>query len=133
METTPRKSIHPLMATAAIAVIVFSAVGIGAITGVIPTSKSNSEHVTDSVAQPPVSQPAAPVVQQPQKAPRVAEPAPKAHPPAQAPARPVAQRPAAQQPAPVQERTPEPVVVREPPRVAAAERSAPQPQPVCYD
>ena len=35
--------INPLMATAAIAVIIFSAVGVGVMTGVIPSSKSSSD------------------------------------------------------------------------------------------
>ena len=137
MDANPRKSIHPLVATAAVAVIIFSAVGIGAITGVIPTSRSNSERTAEPAVQPPVSQ-AAPAAQQPlPNVPRPAaapEPAPRtqASAPVHAPARPAAQRPAAQ-PAPVQERAPEPVVVNEPPRVAAAERSAPQPRAVCYD
>ena len=138
MDASPRKSIHPLVATAAVAVIIFSAVGIGAITGVIPTSKSNTERMSQPIDQPAMS-PVAPAAQQPlPNAPRSAaapEPAPRTQAPApvQAPPKPVAQRPVAQQPAPVQERAPEPAVVREPPRVAAAERSTPQPRAMCYD
>ena len=137
MDASPRKSIHPLVATAAIAVIIFSAVGIGAITGVIPTSKSNQQPVS-TVTEQPVTPPA-PAIQtpQPNMHPSVTAPAPKAQTPA--PARPVAQRPAAQ-PAPVEERAPaherapEAPVAREPaPRVAAAERTAPAPRPICYD
>jgi len=38
MQETNTKRIHPLLATAAVAVIVFSGVGIAAITGVLPHS-----------------------------------------------------------------------------------------------
>jgi outer membrane lipoprotein SlyB len=136
MDATSRK-IHPLVATAAVAVIIFSAVGIGAITGVSPTSKSNSERVDQRHEQPPMSQ-APPAVQQPlPNPPRTAaapEPAPRTQAPApvQAPPKPVAQRPVAQ-PKPVHEPAPEPVVIQDQPRVAAAERSAPQPRAICYD
>ena len=136
MESTPSKSIHPLLATAAVAVTVFSVIGIGAITGFIPTSKSSPEQIAAPSAQSPVAHPA-PVAQQPlpsaPKSAAVQQPAAKVQPPAptQAPARPVAQRPVAQ-PVPVQEparvETP---VWREPVRVAAAERSAPR--PICLD
>src|SRR5262245_25489321 len=103
MDASPRKSIHPLVAIAAIAVIIFSAVGIGAITGVIPTSKSNQQSVS-SITEQPVTPPA-PAVQTPQPNTHqpVAAPAPKAQTSAPAPSRPVVQRPAAQ-PAPVEER-----------------------------
>ena len=131
MDASPRRSIHPLMAIAAIAVIIFSVVGIGAITGVIPTSKSNADRVATTSEQPPAPQ-SAPVMQQaPAQAPKPAA-APAPAPRAQASARPAPQRPAAQ-PAPVEERAPEMPAMREPPRVAAAEPTAPAPRPICYD
>jgi len=40
MDTTTKKSMHPLVATAAVSVTLFSLVGIAAITGLIPTSHS---------------------------------------------------------------------------------------------
>lgn len=133
MDASPRKSIHPLMATAAVAVILFSVVGIGAITGVIPISKSNSERVAAPAEQPSATQSAPATAQplpQPPRSAAVPEPAPRPQP--QATPKPAPQRPVAQ-PAPVEERYPEPQAVREPPRVAAAERSAPAPRAICYD
>jgi len=55
METAVRKSIHPLIATAAISVTVFSAVGIAAISGLMPLSRGTQE-----VAAPMVAAKAAP-------------------------------------------------------------------------
>ena len=49
METTVRKSMHPLIAIAAIAVTLFSLVGIAAITGLIPTSHSQTEQMQPAV------------------------------------------------------------------------------------
>ena len=51
MESTTRKSLHPLIAIAAVAVIVLSAVGIGAITGFIPTSRSDAVPGTEPLAE----------------------------------------------------------------------------------
>ena len=42
METSTTKRMHPLTAIAAVSVTLFSLVGIGAITGLIPTSHSQS-------------------------------------------------------------------------------------------
>ena len=42
MEVTPKKSIHPLIAVAAVSVTLFSLAGIAAVTGLIPTSHSQS-------------------------------------------------------------------------------------------
>jgi outer membrane lipoprotein SlyB len=69
METT-RTSANPLYAIAAIAVILFSGVGVAAMLGWIPTSQSK-------LAEPAVSVPAAPplaVVAAPETAPRAPEP-----------------------------------------------------------
>lgn len=128
MESASRKSMHPLIATAAIAVIVFSAVGVAAIMGLIPTSKSKPEQVVTREVQPPVAAAPAPAVQKP--SPPVARSAAPATP---APTRPAAQRAAA----PIEPvRTPEPMAYpsqRDPARVAAAERPAPIPRPICVD
>lgn len=53
-ETTSK--MHPLMAGAAVAVILFSAVGVGVMTGVIPSSKSSTE--TPVAPEPAVKAPA---------------------------------------------------------------------------
>ena len=48
METITNKSMHPLTAIAAVSVTLFSLVGIAAITGLIPTSHSQTEQVQAS-------------------------------------------------------------------------------------
>jgi outer membrane lipoprotein SlyB len=68
------KKLHPLLMAAAVSVIVFSGVGIAAITGLIPHSQGQVKEQTP-VAQ--VEQPAAPVQAAPAP---VAEPAPAAMP-----------------------------------------------------
>jgi outer membrane lipoprotein SlyB len=138
MENVPRKSLHPLIAAAAVAVIVLSAVGISAITGLIPTSKSTQEQPSAPLAQPGTPNAAlqptpAPAEAYPQAAhPAKEQPRPRAAAPA--PAKPAAvHRPA---PAVIAEPQPAPVQTapREPVQVAAAERSAPPPPaPVCFD
>ena len=50
METTTSKSMHPLTAIAAVSVTLFSLVGIGAITGLIPTSHSQSVQLQQTKA-----------------------------------------------------------------------------------
>lgn len=52
MEASTRKSIHPLTAIAAVSVILFSVVGIAAITGLIPTSRSQAAQVQAMVETP---------------------------------------------------------------------------------
>ena len=97
--------INPLVATAAIAVIIFSAVGVGVMTGVIPSSKSSGDvpAQTESKAAP---------------APKVAAaPAPAHKQPA----------PVAQKRAPAPETRPQQVAVNE--RTAAAPVAAPVPRP----
>jgi outer membrane lipoprotein SlyB len=39
----PKRTLHPLLAAAAVSVIVFSAVGVAAVTGLIPTSKGSAK------------------------------------------------------------------------------------------
>jgi outer membrane lipoprotein SlyB len=67
-----KSKINPLIATAAVAVIIFSAVGVGVMTGVIPSSKSSNEILIPAetktapapeikAAPAPVHKPAAPV------------------------------------------------------------------------
>lgn len=59
MESSTRRSIHPLTAIAAVSVTLFSLVGIGAITGLIPTSRSQNTEVQQALA---TAQPAPPAV-----------------------------------------------------------------------
>ena len=87
MQTTPvqKASLHPALWIAAIAVTLFSLVGIGAMTGLLPFGKSTPEPEPPAIAEP--APPPAPLVQTPApEAPVTAsKPAPK----------PVAQKPAA--------------------------------------
>ena len=52
MEVTTKKSMHPLIAIAAVSVTLFSLVGIGAITGLIPTSHSQTAPAAAPVQEP---------------------------------------------------------------------------------
>lgn len=143
METTPRRSLHPLVAAAAVAVIIFSAVGVGAITGIIPTSRGNTEPNASPIEQSPAGSPA-----QQSRTPRtVVEPS--TTPVAPAPARQAAplsvSRPAPTQvavaeparppvaAAPVKEAAPE--TPPAPVEVTAAEPATtqPVPKPICFD
>lgn len=128
METTSRKSLHPLVATAAIAIIILSVVGIGAITGFIPTSKSTPDPNAAPIAQPEVASPPAGAPAAQQQTAKAVAPAPvqQTAPHPAAPASPPA--PAAAQP-------PAPVAAAQPPAppVAAAEPPAAQPKPICVD
>jgi outer membrane lipoprotein SlyB len=52
---TPKRTLHPLLQAAAVSLIVFSAVGVAAITGLIPTSKGSAKDETPvAAAQAPV-------------------------------------------------------------------------------
>jgi outer membrane lipoprotein SlyB len=93
---TQKRTLHPLLTAAAASVIVFSAVGVAAVTGLLPTSKGSVKEVTpvaaaEAPAAPPASAaesaPTPPaVVHKPVKK-RVVHTAPKALPaPAAAPA-----------------------------------------------
>lgn len=54
MDANSKKNMHPLVAVAAVSVILFSLVGMGAITGLIPTSHSQSAATSPvSAAEPP--------------------------------------------------------------------------------
>ena len=52
METTPTKSMHPLIAIAAVSLTLFSLAGIGAITGLIPMSHSQNSPIQAQAAKP---------------------------------------------------------------------------------
>ena len=54
METNTKK-LHPLAAAAAVSLIVFSALGVAAITGLIPTSKGSIKEETPIVSAPQVA------------------------------------------------------------------------------
>ena len=55
MEATNKPRLHPLMTAAAISVTVFSAVGVGAITGLLPTSHSTTKEAAPLVQESPVA------------------------------------------------------------------------------
>ncbi|HYU70692.1 MAG TPA: glycine zipper 2TM domain-containing protein [Burkholderiales bacterium] len=97
METQAVRQTHPLLIVAAIAITLFSLVGIGAVLGWIPTSVGNPGAASTPLAQAP-EQPAA----QPEEA-KPAEPKPAAKP------------------------KPRPVVRSEPPHVAARAAVPPPP------
>uniref|UniRef100_E1TK47 17 kDa surface antigen n=1 Tax=Burkholderia sp. (strain CCGE1003) TaxID=640512 RepID=E1TK47_BURSG len=71
--TSPRSRIHPLIAGAAVAVILASATGIAAMTGLLPTSHALTEPASSPVAlaaqQPSAQQAAQPAAQQPAQQP----------------------------------------------------------------
>jgi outer membrane lipoprotein SlyB len=120
MEATLKPRLHPLLTAAAISVTVFSAVGVGALTGVLPTSRGSVQEqspapVSVQAAQAPV-QAAAPEVAPAMPAARASSPTPK-------PVKKVAARP----------HTPAPVAYNEygqEPRVAQAPATTPPPPPV---
>ncbi len=64
-ETANTKRLHPLLAAAAVAVIVFSGVGIAAITGVLPHSIGSSKESTAPAPAAAPSQAPAPVAAEP--------------------------------------------------------------------
>jgi outer membrane lipoprotein SlyB len=49
--SAPNTKMNPLMATAAVAIIIFSAVGVGVMTGIIPSSKSANDSLTPAEAR----------------------------------------------------------------------------------
>ena len=64
-ETPSSKRLHPLLATAAVAVIVFSGVGVAAITGVLPHSIGSSKESTAPAEAAAPSQAPTPVAAEP--------------------------------------------------------------------
>lgn len=137
METTSKTSMHPLTAIAAVSVTLFSLAGIGAITGLIPTSHSQIVQAQQTrTAEAPVKVAA---VLTPTET-TAAAPAPSAPKPAvrkvaAARPRPV-EHAAPPAPEPVREvRTGAPVIVAQntlPPMNAPAPIIAPA-KPLCYD
>jgi len=107
MEATAKPRLHPLLTAAAISVTVFSAVGVGVLTGFLPTSRSTTQEIAPLTAAAPaarpVSQAALPESALPMPAAPAATPAPKpakkhvARAPAPKPAEPVALAPEAPQ------------------------------------
>ncbi|HXZ93775.1 MAG TPA: glycine zipper 2TM domain-containing protein [Burkholderiales bacterium] len=87
MDTPSGRKLHPLIATAAVAMIVLSAAGVAAITGLLPGTHGapNPDEATAASAPP---QPEAPQAQEPPPAPRpapkrIAKAAPRVEAPAQ--------------------------------------------------
>lgn len=81
-----KRTLHPLLMAAAVSVIVFSGVGVAAITGLIPTSKGSVKEETPVAAAPaaaPAPEPA--IASEPAPAPKLAKKhvVAKAHKPAQ--------------------------------------------------
>jgi len=150
----PRK-LHPIMWAAAISVIVLSIVGVGAITGLIPTS--NGQSASEKAIAPlaglqPGGQPAAPAgnahgmpgdekviveYEQPAAKPEVAQTAKPV--PAKPAARPAPHRESSAKPKPVATHAAKPAPVRadqvpnEPVQVAAVEQPPAAPPAVCHE
>src|SRR6185503_2174282 len=116
METTNRR-LHPLLTAAAISLIVFSAVGIAALTGALPNSRGSSGPVIAPEAQQPIEHTTT------MPAPVASTAAPSAKPKARPVARAVAPRPPA--PAPIAKAEPLPPVAQAP--VAEPVKPAPLP------
>jgi outer membrane lipoprotein SlyB len=112
---TPKRTLHPLLTAAAVSVIVFSGVGVAAITGLLPTSKGSVKEETPvAAAEAPAPAPAP--AAEPQSAPEphiAATPRPvkkhvaKAKKPAQVA---YAESPATTPPPPPMAQAPQPVV-----------------------
>src|SRR6185503_312730 len=60
MEAVVKKTLHPLLAVAAISVTVFSAVGVAALTGVLPHSVGSNQEAAPAVVAAPAPLVAAP-------------------------------------------------------------------------
>jgi len=123
--TTPTRRLHPLVAAAAVSVMVFSAVGVAAITGLIPHSKGSvSEQAPVAAAETP----AAPPQSMPAPTPEPVAPAP-VHPVkkhvAKAPKAPVAPAPVAYNDVPAY--APPPPPVAQAPQVYEAPKPAVKP------
>src|SRR3989442_1000147 len=77
METQAARQTHPLMIIAAIAITLFSLVGIGAVLGWIPTSVGTPGAASPPVAQAPEQVAAQPEVAKPAERKPAAKPKPK--------------------------------------------------------
>ena len=132
MENTTTRSMHPLTAIAAISVTLFSLAGIGAITGLIPTSHSQSTpaQATVPAAEPVKAAAATPPVK------TVATPAPASVKPA--PHKPAAKSvkaavPAVKYEAPVQVAQNVPPPGDGPPPDSQAPARIEAPNPICHE
>lgn len=139
IQNQPPRKLHPVMWVAAVSVIVFSLVGIGAVTGLIPTS--NSQPAADKQATPLVppqlaTMPRAPAEQPAAAAPAVIEEydqlspaaAPKPAPLSQ-PITPPATRSAESTPVPRKAAKPEPMrAAQAPSRIARQQCRLPSPR-----
>lgn len=146
VQNQPARKLHPVLWAAAISVIVFSLVGIGAVTGLIPTS--SSQPAPEKQAAMPIppqlaAAPQAPVEPAPVTPPKVIEeyeqPAPVAAPkpaPVKQPFRKVESRPAhakTTKPEPVRMAN-APVDDQVPPAPVAAAPTPPAPEPaICHE
>jgi outer membrane lipoprotein SlyB len=126
METVPIKRLHPLLTAAAVSVTIFSAVGVGALTGLLPISHSTTQQSTPQEFSPAPS--ASPVISAAPETPPTASPDNSAMPPAAAtstPAKPVHKK-VAKASKPVQR-------PHEAPQVAAATIPPPPPAPATVE
>jgi len=115
----PKRTLHPLLAAAAVSVIVFSAVGVAAVTGLIPISKGSAKEETPVAA----AEAAAPAPAPEDVAPAV-EPSPAPAP------RPVAKKHVAKAHKPTQVAAVEtPAMTPPPPPPPVAQAPAPKPEP----
>jgi outer membrane lipoprotein SlyB len=130
MEAVPNKRLHPLLTVAAISLTVFSAVGVAALTGVLPHSIGSSKEAA------PAALAAAPLVAAPDIAASTAVSSPA---PAEKPAAEVAPMPPAaakSTPAPrpahkkIAKTAPKPVQIAEAPQAQAAPIPPPPPAPM---
>ena len=145
IQNQPPRKLHPVLWVAAISVIVFSLVGIGAVTGLIPTSSSQPD-AEKQIAMPVTPQlataPQAPAEQAPATEPKVIEeyePAAPAAAPKPAPAK-QPFRKAESKSAAAKAAKPEPVrmantpVEDRAPQAPAAETAPPPPAPaICHE
>ncbi len=136
METTKTKSMHPLTAIAAVSVTLFSLAGIGAITGLIPTSHSQPAQIqSTSPAEPLKSAAATPPSQTTTVTTTTANVPKPAHKVAARRAKPVEQaaRPDEEPVRTVRDEAPVRVAQNDPaPRYEPARRAEPA-KPSCYD
>ena len=136
METTTSKSMHPLTAIAAISITLFSLAGIGAITGLIPTSHSTQLQQTKAVEDPAkLVAPAQPVATTSVTTTTVSVPKPAAHKVVAKRAKPVEQatRSAEEPVRTVRDEAPVRIAQNDPaPRYEPAPRAEPARQ-ACYD
>lgn len=122
METEVKAGIHPLVATASVAVIVLAAVGVAAFTGLLPGSSGSNSPVTAASAPTPTE---AKAVEPAPVQPKPVEPSPAQ-----------SQTAAAEQakPLPAEAKAAHPkAVAAKPTQVAAAPHAVPAPAPKCTD